>query len=331
MDPTKPPFFVSVALLGACSAALATDPAPPPSSAPVFAPISAAAPAPVLAQDTAQDPAGTTPGAAERETVGHVRVALIPETTGWSAGAAQLVGLRFELDEHWHLYWAGLNDSGLPIEVEIDADAGLEVTPLPWPAPERLVHEGDLVDHVYHDAVTLLYEVRVAEDAGPAPLTLRARADWLVCREACVQGDAELSLELPVHAAPTADAAPPAHLEAHPEAQLLHETRAALPAPMGEDEHLDVRWTSAGQPVLQREGAARLAFYPAEDGLALTNIVSSCAARGDTLTLELDPDPWWRDEDAPPARLRGIVEAWSAWSPDEGGPSTLSFVDVGQP
>src|SRR5262245_51700008 len=75
--------------------------------------------------------------------------ALVPGKTAW-------LGVSFDLDPEWHLYWCGQSDSGAPIHVEFTLPAGYKGGDLVWPAPKRHLSPGDLLDHVYEKRVTLL-------------------------------------------------------------------------------------------------------------------------------------------------------------------------------
>lgn len=256
-----------------------------------------------------------------------VTVRLMPDITHWIAGRQHLVGVHFEMEPGWHLYWRGQNDSGLPIQVTqvSDPDASeadaLVTGPVRWPPPERLVHPGDLVDHVYHDAVTLLLPVTVPASAqAGSPLTLRVEADWLVCEEACLPGSAEVSLTMTV-------AAPGTVPERSDDADTLGSVLARIPTRLSED--VVIEWPDDERSTLQISSplATRMAFYPAEDGLALVDVAQTCAALGPRLILHPDPDPPYRPEQAGPPALRGILEVW--FRDDQ--PSRLSLVDLPGP
>jgi DsbC/DsbD-like thiol-disulfide interchange protein len=257
---------------------------------------------------------------ADAVTVGVVTVRLMPDTTRWVPGRSHLVGVHFEMEQGWHLYWPGQNDSGLAIQLEPQVQDGLTTGALRWPAPERLVHPGDLVDHVYQDKVTLLLPVTVPDDAEPGTrLTLRVDADWLVCMEACLPGAAEVSLSMTV--------AGPNELPARSEdADQLGAVLARIPGSPSKDTTIE-EVEADGTYRITVPKAARLAFYPAEGSLPLVDIAASCAALGPRLVIHRDPDPPHRPEADGPARLRGILEVWY----NANTPSQLSIVDVDPP
>ncbi len=130
--------------------------------------------------------------------VGHVRIDLISETDGIRPGQPFTVGLHFVMDEHWHVYWRNPGDAGIPPKISWDLPDGFEVAPIQWPQPERFVVE-PLISLGYHGELLLPVRITPPDDLPPGrTVTIAAEAQWLVCKVACIPGEAELSLELPV-------------------------------------------------------------------------------------------------------------------------------------
>ena len=145
-------------------------------------------------------PAGAqTPGAGSRAGKGpHVRVELITDRA--APGPGMRLGLKFDLDPEWHIYWQNPGDSGGPPEVAWTFPPGMMASGIEWPAPER-VDIGGLINYGYHDTVVLPVAVAVAADARiPQQFTIRASVRWMVCSNLCVPGKAELALTFPLGA-----------------------------------------------------------------------------------------------------------------------------------
>ncbi|MBU1675954.1 hypothetical protein KKA85_09260, partial [bacterium] len=119
-----------------------------------------------------------------------VVVSLLREPADTSVERTLTVAWRFRIADGWHLYWDGLNDSGAPPSIELDLPDGWSAGTLRWPAPQRLVSPGGILDHVYFGELILLQDLYPAgdDDAG-----FGARIAWLACREACVVGDTTLT------------------------------------------------------------------------------------------------------------------------------------------
>jgi thiol:disulfide interchange protein DsbD len=135
----------------------------------------------------------------------RVEARLLVHPDDEAAGAASLrVGVLFELDPGWHLYWRNPGESGLATELALEVE-GAEVGPLAWPAPEAFEEsDGLFTTYGYAGAVLLGAEARLAPPRA-RPREVRAEARLLVCRVECIP--AELSLARRV-GAPGAAGAP---------------------------------------------------------------------------------------------------------------------------
>jgi len=176
----------------------------------------------------------------------------------------------------WHLYGPGRNDSGFPPAVRLDLPDGWSVGPLHWPAPERYLMAGGILDHVYHDQLLLVQDLQVPASAVVgAQVDIPLQVDWLACKDACVPGQAKTSLRLTV-AEQTTPAA---------ELATIEKALAAVPvsAPEGAP---DVTWTD-GWVELEVAGATGLAFFPDQDCLALADLVRDGEVDSGRLKLEL--------------------------------------------
>ena len=135
-----------------------------------------------------------------------VTVSLVAERTVLVPGQTTTVALRLVHDAHWHTYWKHPGASGLATAVEWTLPPGFLAGPIRWPAPE-ITDTGGLITYGYGGEQLLLVDIAVPAEAQPGTsVTLRAKAEWLMCKESCMPGEAELALALPVAAEATADA-----------------------------------------------------------------------------------------------------------------------------
>jgi len=142
---------------------------------------------------------------AEPQRVGHARVELAPEMDTIAPGQRFRVGLRFILDEHWHVYWRNPGDAGLPPTIEWDLPNGFEAGVIAWPFPEKFTVP-PLMSYGYHHEILLPVTITSPPDLQPGTtVELAAEAKWLVCKEECIPGEATLSVTLPVAQAPRID------------------------------------------------------------------------------------------------------------------------------
>jgi thiol:disulfide interchange protein DsbD len=131
-------------------------------------------------------------------TTQHVEAELVSERTAFVPGQATTVALRLKMADGWHTYWQNPGDSGLPTTLAWTLPAGVTAGPIQWPAPHALP-AGPLVNYGYEGEVLLLSDVTVPADAPVGqPIALKAKAEWLVCRETCIPEEAALDLEVPV-------------------------------------------------------------------------------------------------------------------------------------
>jgi hypothetical protein len=209
---------------------------------------------------------------------------LIAENTLLVPGTTATLGVTFDIEPGWHLYWNGQNDTGYPIRVTLDLPEGFTSEETLWPAPERHVSPGQILDHVYTDRVTLLIPIRVPEDAPPgAEVTLRCGTEWLACREICLpgKGGSELTLRVAKPGEDPGNGSDPGLVERFAEA------RSRLPLPLGSGAPR-VRWAwEARTLVLELAGAGSLAFYPYAGCAELDNLLRDGEAASSELRLEL--------------------------------------------
>lgn len=183
----------------------------------------------------------------------HARLSLITEQTALSPGSSQWIGLRFDLEPGWHIYWTNPGDSGEPPKVIWYLPNGLQVGDLQFPAPQR-IQDHSLVDYGYQGQAVLLSKVtvpRAGDTSGKAEIAADVR--YLVCREVCVPAKDHLSLSVPlVTATNEAKRIGPA-----PGGDQIRQASDRLPKPLPanmklsvgtKDENLVVTLTSKSRP-----------------------------------------------------------------------------------
>ena len=132
------------------------------------------------------------------ETGPHGTVDLIAEQTSVQPARPLWVGLHFQLERGWHIYWTNPGDSGEPPRVKWNLPAGFQAGSLHWPIPRR-IEDHSLIDYGYQNEVLLPVEISSPTRWGVgSDVQLSATVNWLVCREICVPGRAALELTLPI-------------------------------------------------------------------------------------------------------------------------------------
>ena len=162
---------------------------------------------------------GVTSFAQTHQGVELVQADLVADTSAIAPGRPFTVGLRLRMAKEWHTYWRYSGDFGLPTEIQWELPAGFKAGKIQWPLPERQVTGGDIVTFGYDGEVLLMTEITPPANLPVGPVTIQARVSWLVCKESCVPGEADLKITLPISTGGTEIA----------NAELFAKFRAELP------------------------------------------------------------------------------------------------------
>jgi DsbC/DsbD-like thiol-disulfide interchange protein len=134
-------------------------------------------------------------------------LALLAAEDALVPGRRAQLGIRLRHAPHWHTYWVNPGDSGLPTEFVWQLPPGYRAAAVEWPTPTRFVQAG-IVNFGYTGEILLPVAIEVPANAPTdTRVPIAVTVKWLVCREECIPGRAELGLELPVRARAAANAA----------------------------------------------------------------------------------------------------------------------------
>ncbi len=130
---------------------------------------------------------------------GAVTAELVAAQSSIQPGRTFRVALKLNHDEHWHSYWINPG-TGYPTSLEWKLPAGFTAGPILWSTPHVVQDtRGHITGHGYEGEVYLFVELTAPGTLTPGEtVTLRAKADWLMCKEVCMPGMADLELTLPV-------------------------------------------------------------------------------------------------------------------------------------
>jgi thiol:disulfide interchange protein len=230
----------------------------------------------------------------------HVHVQIIAPAAQLSPGASSEAGLYFKLDPGWHVYWQNAGDSGEPPHIQWTLPDGITAGPLQFPAPQRLPL-GPLMDFGYENEVLFPFNLDVASAAKPGPVALHAKVAWLVCREVCIPGKAELEVDRVIPAAGAQV------VLVSSDGEIYDHLVGQLPKPLPANDSAVFQPTATGFRLAvstgQRESQA--VFFPEDQ-----NVVDNPAPQQLTPTpkgffLDLKKDA---NLTANPAKLNGVVE-----------------------
>ena len=139
----------------------------------------------------------------KQKAAAHIKVGLVSEQGYLVAGETAQLALRLLPDEGWHTYWKNPGDTGLPTRVIWQLPEQFRAGDLEWPVPERIDYQG-AVNFGYHGETWLPVSISVPASIASGAInsqgeiTLSATAKWLICKDVCIPGKAELSLVLPL-------------------------------------------------------------------------------------------------------------------------------------
>ncbi len=232
--------------------------------------------------------------------VPHLHVQLVIPSSTLAQGQAAKAGLYFKLEPGWHVYWENAGDSGEPPHLKWTLPAGVTATPIEFPAPQRLPLP-PLMDFGYENEVLFPFTFQVAPSAQQGSAVLHAKVDWLVCREVCIPGKAELETTRTI-AASGAAATP-----VEPDASLYARVGDKLPQPLPSSAKLGFEPTPTGFRLTVETGQreTQAAFFPI-DQLVIDNPSPqklTPTVKGFTLDLKKDANLT-----ANPAQLNGVIE-----------------------
>lgn len=233
----------------------------------------------------------------------HISARLDSETARPAPGSRITLALTMSPQPDWHGYWQNPGDAGAPADIAWTVPAGVTVSTMRYPVPQRLIVQG-LMNYVYERPYALLMTLTVPRGlkAG-TPLRISGKARWLACSPVvCVPEQAPVALDLVVGDGGVAPAA----------RARFDGWRAKLPMPLGQPASFE---TKAGRvriaiPLPASRAVSDPYFYPASDGVIDYAAPQIISRRGDRLIIEAKAAKYTK----PGATIEGVV----AIGPDRG-------------
>ncbi len=124
----------------------------------------------------------------------HTAVRLISAASAVGEADTVALGLQFQLNDGWKIYWRSPGDAGFPPRIDWAGSANLADARISWPAPVRF-SVLDLETVGYKHEVVLPITARL-ERPGDA-LQFHAAVDYLACSDICVPYSADLTMAVP--------------------------------------------------------------------------------------------------------------------------------------
>lgn len=93
----------------------------------------------------------------------------------------------------WHTYWKNPGDAGTPTDFTFKIKGkSIDLPVLEWPAPKRYYEQGDLLAFGYENLHIYFFEI----EKKFADKTIEAEIKWLVCKDICIPGKGNLTINL---------------------------------------------------------------------------------------------------------------------------------------
>jgi DsbC/DsbD-like thiol-disulfide interchange protein/cytochrome c biogenesis protein CcdA len=169
---------------------------------------------------------------------------LVSENKSIAPGKSFTVALKLEHPEEWHSYYKNSGGVEMPPAITWEMPPGFTASEIHFPVPE--VKDGFFgKSFAYLGSPVFLLDIAVPTDLEPGEtVILKAKADWQICKQACISESKSFTLTLPVTASAEPDPAV---------ATIFTDARAALPK---EISALKTSAASAADAVLLRVGPA---------------------------------------------------------------------------
>jgi DsbC/DsbD-like thiol-disulfide interchange protein/cytochrome c biogenesis protein CcdA len=133
------------------------------------------------------------------EAQSQVTASLVSADASIKPGRPIIVALRLVHQPHWHTYWVNPG-TGLPTKLTWRLPLGWTAGEIQWPAPMLLSDSrGNVIGNGYDGDLLLPVTITPPADlTANTSVELQVAAEWLMCQDECVPGNAKLSLQLPI-------------------------------------------------------------------------------------------------------------------------------------
>jgi thiol:disulfide interchange protein DsbD len=239
----------------------------------------------------------------------QVQATLTASDQSIQPGHAFTVALRLTHDEHWHTYWINPG-TGYPTSIKWELPDGWTAGPIQWPAPQTILDDkGAIIGNGYENTVYLPVTLTPPADLKPGEsITLKGLAKWLMCKDVCVPGKADVSLTLPTSSEAPAPASKDGVLIAATLASLPRDIPGWQVSATRADGAVTLHLTGPADAILPKP--ADLHFFAQDNFIAFDQPQTvTTGSNGELLiTLPLSPVA-----DTIPDHLVGVLRSANGW------------------
>lgn len=128
-----------------------------------------------------------------------VKAKLVSNIQSIQPGDSFKLGVLFEIDPGWHIYWKYPGETGLPTKVEFNLPNGYQAGELMWPIPSTYVKPDGGVDYGYEKSVLLWTDIQVPSSLKNEESTeIGVQIFWVSCKEICIPGNENLAYDVKI-------------------------------------------------------------------------------------------------------------------------------------
>lgn len=94
-----------------------------------------------------------------------------------------IIGIKMDMQDHWHTYWKNPGDSGGPMKITWAMPEGFQASEILWPSP-ILIPYPPLMTYGYEDFVIFPIKIKLPKNTTSGSFS--ADIDFLICDDICV-------------------------------------------------------------------------------------------------------------------------------------------------
>ncbi len=126
------------------------------------------------------------------------KVSLVADSETVVPGSTLRIGVHFEIDPEWHIYYKEAQGTGLPTKIELALPDGFTTAGISWPTPVEFKLSDDLFGKGYIKEAFMIAPINIPHDLPEGgPVTFKAMVNWLNCSaKLCMPAKKTLELTL---------------------------------------------------------------------------------------------------------------------------------------
>lgn len=251
----------------------------------------------------------------------QVKASLVSPHSAVAPDSTFTAALRLEHKDHWHTYWINPG-TGYPTSIEWDLPEGWSASEIQWPAPIIIRDSHGMITGNGYEGVTYLpVSITVPADAEiGSEVTLKGHADWLMCADVCIPGDAAIELTLAIAASHSGFDTP--HAEA-----MKADLNSLRKLPDGATVSAEKNGENITLTLSGYEGAIENPWFFASDALVQFDLPQTAdQSTPGQLVLTLPVSEFY---DGAGDRLVGVLRQDGSWDTDRNIPGLIIDVAFG--